>query len=613
MSSVRRPRLRAALTAAACLLGALAVLPVAAGPAAADANPMVFPVAGGASWSDTFGAPRSGGRTHAGQDLFAPKMRPLVAAADGVVARMGRDSGISGNYVVIRDAEGWEYLYIHVNNDRPGTDDGANLDLDAFPPGIRPGAKVWAGQTIGYMGDSGNAETTPPHLHFEIRTPDKVSINPATRLRSAVHRTLAPQTIQAHSPFGSYDSAALDPAGFHLSGWAIDPDSDLSLTVEVYVDRELSTTLSADRPRADLAAHYPGKGTLHGFSATVAVPSGTHDVCVAARNDGFGPATMLRCRTVARSTSPIGSLDSVRRVPGALRLTGWAIDPDTASPIEVHGYVGDAGAGTTASRARSDVGAVYPRFGPNHGYEVLVPVTPGNHDVCAYGINTGSGGNAALRCQPVAVSSDPLGRVDSLAASPTHVSIKGWALDPDTAGAIEVHVYVDGVGTNLGLASQQRSDVAAAYRGWGAAHGFGADIPVPNRGEHQICAYAINTSHGSTTSLGCRTVTTSSSAPIGALDQVSRTADDQLRVSGWAIDPDTTNPVDVHLYVGDQGYDLGPAFASRPDVGGAYPGYGNGHGFARTVPIPAGPTTVCAYALDQVGNDGTTRLGCRTV
>ncbi len=614
---LRRHRLSRAIQAAlafVALLGAISLTPAATAPASADVYPLVFPVAGGGSWTDTFGAPRSGGRTHAGQDLFAPKMRPLVAAADGKVVRMGRNATLSGNYVVIEDAEGWEYVYVHINNDRPGTDDGADLDLDAFPPGIYPGAKVFAGQTLGYLGDSGNAETTPPHLHFEIRYPDGTPLNPASRLRSASYYTLDPSLVAAHSPFGSWDTTTMAPGGFHVAGWGVDPDSSASLVVEAYVDRNLVRTMTAAKQRDDIAAAYPDKGALHGFSDVVPVPDGWHQICLALRNDDRGPASTYGCRIVGRTTSPLGTLDGVARVPGALLLYGWSLDPDTAGPTDVHGYVGQVGVATQASLDRPDIAASYPLFGAGHGYAVAVPTGPGRQDVCAYGINAvGPGATTVLGCRSVTVSSDPIGRVDTVAASPGQITLSGWALDPDTADPTDIHVYVDGIGTNLGAADQGREDIAGAYPGWGAAHGFSTSLPVARGGNHSVCVYAINRSYGANAALGCRTVTTPTGSPTGVAEVIQRTSAGEARVAGWAIDPDTAEPVDIHVYVGGVGTNLGPADLDRPDVAAQYPGYGPAHGFDRTLPVSGSPVSVCAYAIDRRGGNPPSLLACRTI
>ncbi len=140
---------------------------------------LTFPVDGRVSFSDTFGAPRSNGRTHQGTDLMGAKLTPLVAAADGTVTSLRHDdSGLSGNSLTITDDDGWRYVYIHLNNDTPGTDDGANRFDQAFAPGLRRGDEVAAGDLVGYMGDSGNAENAGSHLHFELHRPDGTAINP---------------------------------------------------------------------------------------------------------------------------------------------------------------------------------------------------------------------------------------------------------------------------------------------------------------------------------------------------------------------------------------------------------------------------------------------------
>lgn len=139
--------------------------------------PMTFPVAGAVRFSDNWLACRSGcARMHMGQDLMGAKMLPVLAAFDGVVTSLRRDSGSGGNYLAITadrgPAAGWTAIYVHLNNDTPGTDDGRGSAAWAFPAGIAPGSRVLAGQLIGWNGDSGNAESTGPHLHFELRKGD---------------------------------------------------------------------------------------------------------------------------------------------------------------------------------------------------------------------------------------------------------------------------------------------------------------------------------------------------------------------------------------------------------------------------------------------------------
>lgn len=154
---------------------------------ATEIRPILHPVAvshiDDVHWTDTFGAPRSGGRTHLGVDILGPKMTPLVAAADGEVTWLRHDS--SGNYLKITDDDGWSYFYVHINNDTPGTDDGANRYEEAFAEGIEKGVRVKAGQVVAFLGDSGNAESTAAHLHFEIARPDGTPINPTASVDAA--------------------------------------------------------------------------------------------------------------------------------------------------------------------------------------------------------------------------------------------------------------------------------------------------------------------------------------------------------------------------------------------------------------------------------------------
>ncbi|MDX1468067.1 MAG: M23 family metallopeptidase [Acidimicrobiia bacterium] len=150
---------------------------------ASDVYPIVFPVAGDHQYSDTWGAARSGGRTHQGTDIMADKMVPVVAAANGTVGWMHDEQGGKCCAMSINHDDGYASWYIHLNNDTPGTDDGQGW---GFAPGIASGVRVRAGQVIGYVGDSGNAEWTVPHLHFELHDPDGVAFNPFHSLEAAV-------------------------------------------------------------------------------------------------------------------------------------------------------------------------------------------------------------------------------------------------------------------------------------------------------------------------------------------------------------------------------------------------------------------------------------------
>jgi murein DD-endopeptidase MepM/ murein hydrolase activator NlpD len=132
---------------------------------------------------------RSGGRRHEGNDLMAPKMTKVFAFADGMVIKISTNPR-AGRYMIIEHADGWETYYIHLNNDTLGTDDGRASWVITVAPGIEVGASVVAGQLIGWVGDSGNAEGTGAHLHFELHH-DGVPVNPHRILAEAMERDQA--------------------------------------------------------------------------------------------------------------------------------------------------------------------------------------------------------------------------------------------------------------------------------------------------------------------------------------------------------------------------------------------------------------------------------------
>lgn len=112
----------------------------------------VFPVYGRSSFSDDFAAARATTGWHHGNDIFAPLGAPLLAVADGTLFSVGWND-VGGNRLWLRDGAGNEFYYAH---------------LSAYSPAARDGAQVRAGDVIGFVGATGDAVGTPPHLHFEI-------------------------------------------------------------------------------------------------------------------------------------------------------------------------------------------------------------------------------------------------------------------------------------------------------------------------------------------------------------------------------------------------------------------------------------------------------------
>jgi murein DD-endopeptidase MepM/ murein hydrolase activator NlpD len=138
-------------------------------------NGFAFPVySSKAAVADNFGAPREIG-AHQGDDIFAPFGTPVAAVHDGTIGQVGT-LPISGNRLWLHTSSGAAFFYCH---------------LSAFAPAAVNGAHVRAGTVLGFVGNTGDAEPTPPHLHFEIHptgTEDAGAIDPYPVLLAWQHR-----------------------------------------------------------------------------------------------------------------------------------------------------------------------------------------------------------------------------------------------------------------------------------------------------------------------------------------------------------------------------------------------------------------------------------------
>src|SRR5687768_11896803 len=104
--------------------------------------------------ADTWDAPRGVGRRHEGQDIFAPKGTPILSATNGYIHKIG-ENNLGGQTVSVIGSGGRVYYYAH---------------LDSYGPNLEVGDRVSTRTVLGYVGTTGNAQGTPPHLHFGIYT-----------------------------------------------------------------------------------------------------------------------------------------------------------------------------------------------------------------------------------------------------------------------------------------------------------------------------------------------------------------------------------------------------------------------------------------------------------
>ena len=131
--------------------------------------------------ADTWGAPRGTGRRHEGQDIFAPRGTPILSATNGYIYKIG-ENNLGGQTVSVISKGGRVYYYAH---------------LDRYANGIEVGDRVTTRTVLGYVGTTGNAQGTPPHLHFGIYTMTG-AINPLPLLTDRVAPTVT--TVKPKEP-----------------------------------------------------------------------------------------------------------------------------------------------------------------------------------------------------------------------------------------------------------------------------------------------------------------------------------------------------------------------------------------------------------------------------
>ncbi len=132
--------------------------------------------------ANTWQAPRGADRRHDGQDIFAPRGTPILSATDGYINRIGQNN-LGGQTVSVIGAGGRIYYYAH---------------LDSYAERLNEGDAVSIQTVLGYVGTTGNAQGTPPHLHFGVYSSGG-AINPLPLL-SDRFTTLNPATSPTHGP-----------------------------------------------------------------------------------------------------------------------------------------------------------------------------------------------------------------------------------------------------------------------------------------------------------------------------------------------------------------------------------------------------------------------------
>ncbi len=206
-------------------------------------------------------------------------------------------------------------------------------------------------------------------------------------------------TVPGGSPFGNWEDVQTAVGSVRITGWALDPDVAAPVYLWVTVD-QTGRYVYANVNRPDVAAVYPLYGASHGFSASIAAEPGTRRVCITASNIGAGSHASLGCRTVVvPGGSPVGNFEGMGAAPGGVSIAGWALDPDTSSPIYLWVTVDGVGRYLLANLPRPDLAPWFPDLGIEHGFAATIPTAPGVHTVCITAANVLYGSHTFLGCR----------------------------------------------------------------------------------------------------------------------------------------------------------------------------------------------------------------------
>jgi hypothetical protein len=243
-------------TARGTFLLVLALLTLAAGAAAAPPTKIIFPVLGAVSYTDDFGDARPGG-VHQGVDIIAPK-RNLALAAEAGKVELWKTSATAGCMLYLHGASGTTYYYIHLNNDLTARNDnrGKCVPGTAYAKGLKNGSKVFAGQPVGYVGDSGDANGAHAHLHFELHPGGKQGVDPYPWLQKGQHLLFSasrgtPFTLQLRGTVSSVTDESIQLKTSSVVAWPMrqrQPTLRRRLLVAVPDSATIQTVVRPGRP-----------------------------------------------------------------------------------------------------------------------------------------------------------------------------------------------------------------------------------------------------------------------------------------------------------------------------------------------------------------------------
>lgn len=492
--------------------------------------------------------------------------------------------------IEIHDAGGWHATDAETPGPDAGPDDRtaearAEVDHEEFSE------PVWVGSADGYR--IGGAGTTPT-------THGRVTVHLIRQ-----HRTLRPAATSDDA--GAAPASPDGPPVNSRSAWGAQPPrtaNGVARTIRFAVVHH--TAGSNDYSPSDVPAILRGVQSFHQNSR------GWNDIAYNFLIDRWGGIWEGRAGGIGRAVvgshaagfntgtvgiSLMGDFTNVEPTPDSLeavaQVAGWK--------LALHGVRPD---GTTTVQGTAS--NVFPA-----GATVTIPTIVGHRDV---GV-TGCPGRVwnhlgSIRARAAQRSAYAIGHADAISqVSKTQVHVSGWGFDRRSTDRARYVVDVNGNAVVDQVTSVPRPDVVGVHAAAPALSGFAATVTLPG-GTSEVCVYVAETSYGALTHLGCRSFT-NPIEPVGNFETLVAVPGG-ARATGWAFDPDTADPIGVHVYVDGRHTHAFRAASPRPDVG-RFLGIGDHHGWSVDIPLTPGRHEVCAYALNVGPGATNPLLGCRTI
>lgn len=211
--------------------------------------------------------------------------------------------------------------------------------------------------------------------------------------------------VSATQPTGVLEQTSAAPGLIALSGWAVAPNTNDALDVDIYLDEQLIKTARANKRREDLPASIPDVGKKHGFELVIPADPGDRTVCASVNDPKTNKPIELGCITtkVIDPNEPFGAIDHVQVRTGKLRIVGWAVDP-SGNTAKISILINGAGVKKIeANESRPDIATIHPNATASSGFDARLPIKSGNHQVCVYALRKNDSLGSLLGCTNVKV------------------------------------------------------------------------------------------------------------------------------------------------------------------------------------------------------------------